>query len=157
TVRPALSPDRGARTRPMFGMVIEKEPPQLTLPVFESWLQIVGGFAAAGLVLWLLARLFVRRPAAQEQAAPSPSGPLLRVLILVALAAYAVLAVVKLPEILDGLQASLAKQAPGEAKSAAFLDQRYQNILWTVGGACALLAVAWQPLVNVVRNERWQR
>lgn len=126
-------------------LVQEREPPQLAaLPeMFQSWVQVVGGFAAFGLVIWclayllnkLLARLKVA-PASRPEGWPVWQRTLFAVLLVTSMGAYGLLGYI-------ALQNDLHPDEPQLQDLAARC--------WPIAGGAALLAVLLPIMLDILK------
>jgi ABC-type transport system involved in multi-copper enzyme maturation permease subunit len=134
-------------------LVIERAPLTLRdLPaICSTWVQIVGGFCAAGLVVWLILGRFIRL----RQLAPWPrwQNSLFRLCLVGMFAGYGLYGVLRAPTVLG----QLMTQLEGQTKSTVFASEALQTDALLVGGGCAVLAVALPFLADLFFRWRWRR
>jgi ABC-type transport system involved in multi-copper enzyme maturation permease subunit len=133
----------------MFGaLFFERDPLRAAdLPAaLATWAQVFGGFAAVGLVLWLLLRLPRMRKVDRDRIPPWQSLPFLVACIATALA-YAAAA------ILSAANAPPGPEEVGLADSTARTARlgAWQELALTIAGACALVAISIGFLVSSTR------
>ena len=152
------------------GLNLERDPLRLgDVPAgMLSWVQDVGGFAAAGLLLWLLFRALV--PGQRSGAGYLPWGgggdegqsqpprwasALFSFCVFASALAYVAVGVVLLPELLQRLSANLGGE---KAQVEPPTEWRTHFLQWglTAAAACALVAVCVPFVLGVVRL-RWRR
>jgi ABC-type transport system involved in multi-copper enzyme maturation permease subunit len=117
---------------------LEREPLQLGVPVFMTWVQNVGFLAALAILIWSVAALIQRPPLGRRRLA----GPSL----IVFLVAVTDLVLYVFFGLLLNFQGSLPTGYTP-----------LQNLVLTTAGALALVTVAVPPLMNLVGRVRWQR
>jgi len=133
-------------------LTLERDPLRLSSlvgPGFVSWIHDVGGFAAVGLLFWLLLRM-VRQDRPQSDPNPPWWGKVFVGFVLLAAVGYAGLGVLRLPEILKTKsEAELAEERSPARESLA------EN-LHTFAAGCAMLA-ALVPFLAGLTQLRWRR
>lgn len=122
-------------------MVMEQEPLAVDdLPAkFQSWVQDVGGFAAVGLAIWLIAR-FLQRSSVPTSREPRPFW--FRILFSIGCVGAGVFYLIL----------GLAVQT----SQADLLNSPLQRFLATAGGGCAIVAAGLPFVVDLVRLS-WRR
>jgi hypothetical protein len=122
------------------------------LGALTNWVQIVGAFAAVGIVLWGL--IYGPRRSPLDRGTPAPPWlpqVLLGALILAGIA-YAVYGAFKLPQLFESLVTPPDPTTATAAKTVAPVNptaEATQEIALTVGGACALLVVLIPVALNL--------
>jgi len=123
---------------------MEREPLQAAdLPAKVGiWLQDVGGFAAAGLVIWVTAYLLGQAPPASGGPRPRWLRTGFTALAALAGAFYLIVGVLKIPDFLAWLSG---------APSPAAVAPELQEMSLTLGGMCAILAALLPFVVDLAR------
>lgn len=141
---------------PFAILVLEREPLTFDdLPkLLTSWVQDAGGFAAAGLLIWLVAALIQRPSEIVRKGRPLWLRAIVTTGCAGAALSYGLFGLITLPELLF----SLGGPATGKsaASSYASLASPAQELLLTVGGACALVVVLL-PFLRDLARWRWRR
>ncbi|HMC64657.1 MAG TPA: ABC transporter permease subunit, partial [Gemmataceae bacterium] len=144
---------------PFAVLVIEREPYKLAdLPGrLLEWVQNIGGFAALGLALGIVAHLsYFRHVPPRTEKPPSWQKTLFRLAVFGVFAAYGLLGVLKLPDVSRSL-GSFMQQLGGEeapsptARGGSPPPSKFQETLVTVGGGCAIFAVLLPFAVHLAR------
>lgn len=149
----------------LFGiLVVEREPIRFEhLPgQLQLWLQDVGGFAAIGLILWVLTAKLSARPDASDASGRRVTGFMMLMLNLSVFlyAAYAAVAVVgamnneSFGEPSEALRRAV-HEGPNPYTPPDFRTDTL-SLLMTFGGLFAILGIA-QPFVRDLFSLRWRR
>jgi hypothetical protein len=126
-------------------LVLERDPLVLRdLPrLIPAWLQIFGGFAMVGLVVWLLV-YFLGYSRVESKKLPYPQVLAFTAGVVAAAVAYAVYFALLLPQVLAVLQG----KTPAQPSPRSL---RLQSLLLTVAGACALFSACLPFFLNLAR------
>jgi ABC-type transport system involved in multi-copper enzyme maturation permease subunit len=134
----------------MFALVLERDPLRWQdLPsALETWVQDVGGFAAAALAIWIVARWFQRGSAAPTLPRSAWLSALFRLAVVGVVVGYGALIVLKIPD--------FVASASEAAKPSTELFQAIRKWCLFVGGVSAIAAAAL-PLLSDLARMRWRR
>ena len=117
---------------------------RISRPGLLSWLQDAGGFAAVGLLFWLIYQAVRRRRTTSDE--PRPTWHWIFLLALLgSFGCYAVLLVAKMPEYLEVLLPTEGATEPAKP----LLNEVTQTRILAVAGGLALLAVGIMPFMNL--------
>jgi hypothetical protein len=153
------------------GLTLERDPLKLgdVLTGLQSWVQDAGGFAAAGLLLWLIYRLVApgqrgsgylpwSAPPPGEEPPPSWASALFGLGLLGGVLGYAAAGIVYLPQLIENLSTLFGGEAPkGEEAALSPGAARFGSLSLTVGAACALVTVCVPFLASAAGRLRFRR
>jgi hypothetical protein len=130
-------------------LVLERDPLQWKdIPAaVEGWVQTIGGFAAVGIVGWLL---FIWLSGRKVPPMSAARQTLLRLTVLCMVVGYGLWAVLRAPILLQSLTG-------GGASASSATSTRLQSYALLVGGISALVTICLPFILDFAFHWRWRR